>query len=119
MDYLFECSDAYIQLMEDTSAFQRDILWTIALFEGCDRRPEGSRLQEVLEAFYPNEVYNARFYPNLDTLHERGYIQKCRADGRTNEYPLTETGREQLFIRGQMVTEVLRLNGYLTYECNK
>lgn len=97
--------------MDELTAFQRDILWTVALFEGVDRDPRGARLQEVLECFYPGDVYNARFYSNLKQLEQKGHVEKIEVDGRTNVYPLTDTSREQLFARGMMIVEVLRING--------
>lgn len=103
----------YSSSMGPPSAFKRDILWTIALFEGAGEQPCGSRIQEVLESFYQIPIHNGRFYPNLTELRDAGYVEKHEIDGRANEYPLTDAGREWVYIRGGIVVEIMRLNGQI------
>lgn len=81
--------------MYDLTAFQRDALYAIA---GEDA-PHGLAIKEELEAYYEKEVHHGRLYPNLDTLADRGLIEKDQHDRRTNAYTLTDRGRREIQAR--------------------
>ncbi|MBP2251172.1 DNA-binding PadR family transcriptional regulator [Halarchaeum solikamskense] len=79
------------------SAFQRDLLHAL------DQRgpAKGLAVKDAIADYYGEEINNGRLYPNLDALAEGGLIEKRirEADGRTNEYELTELGRRALSAR--------------------
>lgn len=81
--------------MEDLTGFQRDLLYVIA---GLDE-PHGLALKKVLEEYYEKEVHHGRLYPNLDTLVDKGLIEKGQHDRRTNVYTLSRRGRDELTAR--------------------
>ncbi|WP_139326647.1 helix-turn-helix transcriptional regulator [Natrinema saccharevitans] len=73
----------------DLSAFQRDLLATIARLEDSDEPSYGLAIKAALETRY-GEVNHGRLYPNLDDLVERDFGEKSELDRQTNEYTLTE-----------------------------
>jgi len=81
--------------MYDLTAFQRDLLYVIA---GLDE-PHGLAIKEELEDYYEKEVHHGRLYPNLDTIVEKGLIDKGQLDRRTNVYSLTQRGQRELEAR--------------------
>lgn len=81
--------------MYNLTGFQRDLLYVIA---GLDQ-PHGLALKEELENYYEKEIHHGRLYPNLDTLVEKGLVQKSKKDQRTNEYALTRRGRQEIKAR--------------------
>jgi DNA-binding PadR family transcriptional regulator len=81
--------------MYDLTAFQRDLLYVIA---GLDE-PHGLAIKAELETYYETEVHHGRLYPNLDTLVEKGLVEKGSLDKRTNVYTLTARGRRELRAR--------------------
>jgi len=78
--------------MYDLTAFQRDLLYTIT---GLNE-PHGLAIKEELENYYEKEIHHGRLYPNLDTLVEKGLVEKGQRDRRTNYYTLTRRGRREL-----------------------
>ena len=78
--------------MFQLTGFQRDLLCVIA---GADQ-PSGQDLKDALEPHLDTEINHGRLYPNLDTLVEKGYVEKGELDRRTNYYALTEVGKEAL-----------------------
>ena len=78
--------------MFELTGFQRDLLYCIA---GADE-PYGLGIKAELEAYSDTEINHGRLYPNLDTLIDEGYLSKSQIDDRTNEYELTDAGRELL-----------------------
>lgn len=78
--------------MNDLIAFQRDLLYIIAGLEN----PHGLAIAEELAEYYNKEIQHGRLYPNLDTLVDKGLVEKSREDGRTNSYSLTGRGRREL-----------------------
>lgn len=72
--------------MNHLTAFQRDVLYTIANLND----PHGLAIKEELETYYESEVNHGRLYPNLDQLVEQDLIDKGEKDDRTNEYQLTD-----------------------------
>ena len=81
--------------MKDLIAFQRDLLYIIAGLEN----PHGLAIGDELGEYYTTEIQHGRLYPNLDTLVDKGLVEKSREDGRTNSYSLTERGRRELKAR--------------------
>ncbi|WP_227354774.1 PadR family transcriptional regulator [Haladaptatus salinisoli] len=71
----------------DLTAFQRNILIVLT-----EEPMYGLAIKRELEDFYDAEVNHGRLYPNLDTLVERGLVEKSELDKRTNEYGLTQDG---------------------------
>ena len=81
--------------MNDLTGFQRDLLYAIA---GQDA-PHGLALKDELEAYYEKEIHHGRLYPNLDTLVDKGLVEKSQHDRRTNAYALTRRGRREIDAR--------------------
>jgi DNA-binding PadR family transcriptional regulator len=81
--------------MYDLTGFQRDLLYVIA---GLDE-PHGLAIKKELEKYYESEVNHGRLYPNLDTLVEKGMVEKGQRDRRTNFYALTSRGERELAAR--------------------
>jgi DNA-binding PadR family transcriptional regulator len=54
----------------------------------------GLAIKRELESYYGTEVNHGRLYPNLDDLVEMDLVGKSELDKRTNQYELTELGRE-------------------------
>ncbi|MFC4406233.1 helix-turn-helix transcriptional regulator [Haloarchaeobius iranensis] len=83
--------------MHDLTGFQRDLLYTIA---GLDE-PKGLAIKDELEDYYQKEIHHGRLYPNLDTLVDKGLVEKGQMDRRTNFYTLTRRGRREIGDRGE------------------
>jgi DNA-binding PadR family transcriptional regulator len=81
--------------MYDLTGFQRDLLYVIA---GLDD-PHGLAIKDELEDYYQTEIHHGRLYPNLDTLVEKGLVEKGQLDRRTNTYKLTRRGRREIAAR--------------------
>jgi len=89
--------------MHDLTGFQRDLLYVIA---GSDE-PHGLALKEKLDQYYEKEIYHGRLYPNLDTLVEKGLVEKGTKDRRTNVYRLTNRGQRELEARRDWESQYL------------
>jgi len=87
--------------MHDLTGFQRDLLYAIAGRE----QPHGLALKEELEDYYEKEIHHGRLYPNLDTLVEKGLVEKGELDRRTNYYKLTSRGKRELDARREWETQ--------------
>ncbi len=83
--------------MNDLTGFQRDLLYVIS---GHDK-PHGLAIKEEVEAYYEKEIHHGRLYPNLDTLVDKGFVEKGELDRRTNYYDLSEKGRRAFEEREQ------------------
>lgn len=81
--------------MYDLTGFQRDLLYVIAGLE----KPHGLAIKEELEDYYEKEIHHGRLYPNLDTLVNKGLVEKGQRDRRTNNYTLTRRGRREIEAR--------------------
>jgi DNA-binding PadR family transcriptional regulator len=81
--------------MYDLTGFQRDLLYVVA---GQDE-PHGLAIKEELEDYYEKEIHHGRLYPNLDTLVEKGLLEKGEQDQRTNYYVVTTRGQRELEAR--------------------
>lgn len=81
--------------MYDLTGFQRDLLYITAGME----EPHGLAIKEELEDYYGTEIQHGRLYPNLDTLVEKGLVEKGEIDKRTNSYNVTNRGKRELEAR--------------------
>jgi PadR family transcriptional regulator PadR len=78
--------------MYDLTGFQRDLLYITA---GMDE-PHGLAIKEELEEYYGTEIQHGRLYPNLDTLVDKGLVEKGEIDKRTNSYTVTNRGKREI-----------------------
>jgi len=92
-------------LMHDLTGFQRDLLTVTA---GLDE-PHGLAIKDELEEYYENEVHHGRLYPNLDTLVEKGLVDKGELDKRTNYYTVTRRGQRELEARREWENQYVQL----------
>jgi len=81
--------------MFDLTGFQRDLLFII----NGQEEPHGLAIKDELEEYYEQEVHHGRLYPNLDTLVNKGLVDKGQFDRRTNVYTLTEDGQNMIEAR--------------------
>ncbi|WP_256685357.1 helix-turn-helix transcriptional regulator [Halococcus qingdaonensis] len=81
--------------MYDLTGFQRDLLYVAA----SEDEPNGLELKDELEGYYETEIHHGRLYPNLDTLVEKGLLEKGELDKRTNYYRLTQRGHREIEAR--------------------
>lgn len=81
--------------MYDLTGFQRDLLFVVA---GLDK-PHGLAIKEELAGYYEKEIHHGRLYPNLDTLVDKGFVEKGEKDRRTNYYTLTGRGGREIEAR--------------------
>ncbi|WP_089827228.1 PadR family transcriptional regulator [Halogranum amylolyticum] len=70
------------------TGFQRDLLVVASGLE----KPSGQEIKDQIQETIETEVKHGRLYPNLDTLVERGLLEKGQHDRRTNYYQVTEKG---------------------------
>jgi len=61
--------------------------------------PHGLAIKEELEDYYEKEIHHGRLYPNLDTLVDKGLVEKGQRDRRTNYYSLTRRGNREIKAR--------------------
>ncbi len=88
----------------ELTSFQRDLLYVTA---GRDR-PSGQEIKEEIEREY-NEITHGRLYPNLDTLAEKGYVEKGEINRRTNYYDATADGVRALTARREWENQYVDL----------
>ena len=85
-------------MMDDLTAFQRDLLYVIAGLEN-ETAPYGLAIKESIEKDYAGEINHGRLYPNLNQLADMGLVEKGTIDKRTNSYSLSQRGRRELEAR--------------------
>lgn len=61
----------------------------------------GLAIKDELEGYYEKEIHHGRLYPNLDTLVEKGLVEKSQHDRRTNEYTTTRRGTREIEARAE------------------
>jgi len=93
--------------MYDLTGFQRDLLYAIAGKE----EPHGLAIKEELEDYYEKEIHHGRLYPNLDTLVDKGLVEKGQHDRRTNFYNLTRRGQREIEARRQWEAQYVDVTG--------
>ncbi|MFC6616021.1 helix-turn-helix transcriptional regulator [Halopenitus salinus] len=81
--------------MYDLTGFQRDLLYGVAGLEA----PHGLAIKDELEEYYESEIHHGRLYPNLDTLVDKGLLDKGERDQRTNVYTVTRRGAREISAR--------------------
>ncbi|MDS0476841.1 helix-turn-helix transcriptional regulator [Natrinema sp. 1APR25-10V2] len=81
--------------MYDLTGFQRDLLYVTTGLED----PHGLAIKDELEDYYEKEIHHGRLYPNLDTLVDKGLLEKNAADQRTNVYSVTRRGTREIEAR--------------------
>ena len=84
--------------------FQTSILAVLA-----DDARYGLAIKRELEDYSGQEVNHGRLYPNLDTLVQKGLVEKSELDKRTNEYAITPAGRAGIEADVDWIRE--RVNG--------
>jgi PadR family transcriptional regulator PadR len=87
--------------MHDLTGFQRDLLYIVT---GLDD-PHGLAVKDELENYYESEIHHGRLYPNLDTLVEKGLVEKGELDKRTNVYTVTRRGQREIDARREWEQE--------------
>lgn len=92
--------------MYDLTGFQRDLLYVIA---GSDE-PHGLAIKDELEEYYETEIHAGRLYPNLDTIVEKGLVEKGQRDRRTNYYSLTRRGQREVDARSDWQAQYIGSN---------
>jgi len=93
--------------MEDLTGFQRDLLTVLAgLVE-----PNGLEVKTELESYYESSINHGRLYPNLDTLVEKGLVEKQQEGDRTNVYRITEAGLTTLQTRRTWEDDYVEVGG--------
>jgi len=89
--------------MHDLTGFQRDLLYVTA----GQAKPSGLDIKEVLDDYYEKEIHHGRLYPNLDSLVEKGLLEKGEQDRRTNYYTVTTRGQRELEARREWEKQYL------------
>ncbi len=87
----------------DLTGFQRDLLIVIAGKE----RPSGQDIKEVMEQSMDMDINHGRLYPNLDTLVNKGLVEKGQLDRRTNYYDVKEQGEGAIKERQEWMSKQL------------
>ena len=81
--------------MYDLTDFQRDLLYVAA----SEAEPNGLELKDKLEGYYEKQIHHGQLYPNLDTLVEKGLLEKGELDERTNYYQVTQRSHREIEAR--------------------
>jgi DNA-binding PadR family transcriptional regulator len=79
----------------ELTGFQRDLLYVIAGIGPSS----GQEIKHELESDFDFDINHGRLYPNLDTLINNSLVSKEPRDRRTNDYGLTEEGRQYIRTR--------------------
>ncbi|MFD1564555.1 PadR family transcriptional regulator [Haloarchaeobius amylolyticus] len=94
--------------MDDLTGFQRDLLYVIAGFD----RPSGQDVKEEIEGYYSSEINHGRLYPNLDTIVNKGLVEKGELDRRTNYYTITADGEQAIVERQEWKSQYIDYSSY-------
>lgn len=81
-------------MASELTAFQHRILTVLSA-----EPMYGLAVKRQLEDYYDSDINHGRLYPNLDDLVELGLVEKSELDKRTNQYALTESGRDVIVER--------------------
>lgn len=86
--------DDFASMLDDATLFQVHVLEVIQNLSVRGEECYGLAIKGELEDIYrTSEIHHGRLYPNLDTLQERGLVNKDKIDDRANSYQLTPTGK--------------------------
>ncbi len=88
--------------MHDLTSFERDLMYIIANTNGLN----GTEVNDRIESYYEEEIYDGRLYPALNKLYKKGLIEKNKRDQRTNEYRLTTRGKNEVVFRRRWEDDV-------------
>ncbi|WP_436347071.1 helix-turn-helix transcriptional regulator [Natronorubrum sp. FCH18a] len=91
----------------DLTAFEGNVLYAVVCLQADDETSYGLAVKRVLEDLYNQEINHGRVYPTLDNLAEYGLVKKSPLDERTNEYEVTDVGRDLLRQRTNLLAEAL------------
>lgn len=83
--------------MHQLTSFQRDLLYCAASLDD----PYGLEIGREIEQYLSLELNNGRLYQNLNTLAEKGLINKKQKDERTYLYTVTSEAEEIIENRQQ------------------
>ncbi|WP_089650125.1 PadR family transcriptional regulator [Halobacterium hubeiense] len=83
--------DHHSERLPEATKFQTAILAVLA-----EETRYGLAIKEELEDYYGEKVNHGRLYPNLDQLVQEDLVEKTERDKRTNDYAITDDGRERL-----------------------
>jgi DNA-binding PadR family transcriptional regulator len=64
-------------------------------------------LKDELKPYSEKEIHHGRLYPNLDTLVEKGLVEKGSKDRRTNACTITQRGRREIEARREWEQDYL------------
>jgi DNA-binding PadR family transcriptional regulator len=98
-------SDGGSKRLIDLPGYRRDILLALAHSGPAN----GHRIMDVLSALRGEEITDGGFYPNLNALVDEGLIEKHeqKHNKRSNEYALSERGRETIREHAQRIAGAL------------
>ena len=87
------------------TGFQRDLLCVIRWLEKTEEEVTGIQVKNVLESkdHYAKEIHHGRLYPNLDTLVDKGLVEKESGGHRFYEYHLTKRGEREINLYSDFV----------------
>jgi len=91
--------------MYDLTGFQRDLLYVIA---GEDE-PHGLAIKDELEQYYEKEIHHGRLYPNLDTLVDKGLVERAAEIVERTSTRSPAAGRRELEARREWETQYVEL----------
>ncbi|MCG1004754.1 PadR family transcriptional regulator [Halobacterium noricense] len=66
-------------------------------------------VKDELEEYYESEIHHGRLYPNLDTLVDKGLVDKGELDQRTNVYTVTRRGEREIAARREWENQYIDL----------
>jgi DNA-binding PadR family transcriptional regulator len=89
--------------MHDLTGFQRDLLYVV---HGLNNQ-YGLAIKEEMDKYYDQDINHGRLYSNLDTLVEKGLVEKGEKDKRTNAYSTTQRGEREITARNEWVSQYL------------
>lgn len=81
--------------VHELTAIQRDLLFVV---RGMSES-SGQSIKTELEDTQGRSLLAGRVYTNLNDLVDEGLIEKGSKNGRTNEYSLTDEGRDAVRAR--------------------
>ncbi|MCL7418855.1 MAG: PadR family transcriptional regulator, partial [Halalkalicoccus sp.] len=65
-------------------------------------------IKGTLEDYSETEIHHSRLYPNLDTLVDKGLVEKGEVDRRSNYYRVTSRGQRELAARQEWEDRYIR-----------
>ncbi|GAA4978462.1 helix-turn-helix transcriptional regulator [Rhizobium sp. S152] len=102
-----KCTESNHQRWTDLTAFEGNVLYALARLQSDGETSYGLAVKRVLQDLYEQEINHGRLYPALDDLAEYGFVEKSALDKRTNEYVLTDAGRQLLRDRIDLLADAL------------